>query len=414
MANQPPKEKSSKDKKDLTEWQKRNLDFLKQKEIEKKEQEKLQKDLVALKRRTLQSKEKIVREAEATSKPSQGRKGGRGRQRRPRPANHRPVAGKKVATKPQAQKKAIHTRTVKFRRRMASILVPAIIGIVLSIFFMTPFSKLKHFQVEGAKQTDSQSVVKAAGVRDEAYTISTVFDRNQIEQNIKTNDPWVKSVSIGYTFPITFTIKVKEYSIIGYAQTDQGYVPVLESGKRLDSVTASGLPDRFTTINLGNGKYLDRLIKSLTKMDKSLIKKIKVISLADSKTTKDLLKLEMYDGNTVYVPLSEIEKKLPYYPKVKKKLKGNTVVDMEVGIYATSDSNDTETSESTETGDEAENQQESEAAATTEEQAASVPATETPAAPEATEESSQPSEAATPEAGLVEPSSETEGQVLVE
>ena len=72
-------------------------------------------------------------------------------------------------------------------------------------------------------------------------------------------------------------------------------------------------------------------------MDKALISEIKVITLADSKTTPDLLNLEMQDGNTVRVPLSQIDKKLPYYDKIKGSLKDNKIVDMEVGIFATSD-----------------------------------------------------------------------------
>ena len=46
----------------------------------------------------------------------------------------------------------------------------------------------------------------------------------------------------------------------------------------------------------------------------------------------------MHDGNVVRVPLSELAKKLPYYLKIKDSLPENSIVDMEVGIYATSES----------------------------------------------------------------------------
>ena len=152
----------------------------------------------------------------------------------------------------------------------------------------------------------------------------------------------VKEAKIVYHFPNKFTIKVKEYDIVAYAQTDDGYQPILENGTHLDVVGASELPDTFLTINLSSESDIQKLIKAFSKLDKDLVSQIQIVSSANSSTTADLLLLEMHDGNTVRVPLSEIVEKLPYYTKIKGNLTETSIVDMEVGIYTTTETIESE------------------------------------------------------------------------
>ena len=85
-----------------------------------------------------------------------------------------------------------------------------------------------------------------------------------------------------------------------------------------------------------------KLIKAFSKLDKDLVSQIQIVSSANSSTTADLLLLEMHDGNTVRVPLSEIVEKLPYYTKIKGNLTETSIVDMEVGIYTTTETIESE------------------------------------------------------------------------
>ncbi|MFQ7524821.1 MAG: cell division protein FtsQ, partial [Streptococcus salivarius] len=54
-----------------------------------------------------------------------------------------------------------------------------------------------------------------------------------------------------------------------------------------------------------------------------------------TKATSDLLTIELYDGNSIRVPLSQLTVKLPYYEKIKSQLSDGSIVDMEVGLYTT-------------------------------------------------------------------------------
>ncbi|WMB28055.1 hypothetical protein N1496_09005 [Streptococcus didelphis] len=128
---------------------------------------------------------------------------------------------------------------------------------------------------------------------------------------------------------------VTEYDIIAYAQVENSFQPILENGRRVAVINKEKLPKSYLIINLENEKDIQDLIKSLTKLPDKLVKDIKSVSLANSSSTKDLLVLELHDGNTIRVPQSEIVDKLPYYLKIKKSLTQASIVDMEVGIYST-------------------------------------------------------------------------------
>lgn len=218
------------------------------------------------------------------------------------------------------------------------VIITATVILLISIFLVTPFSKKKIITVTGTSTVNQEEVIRDSGIKTSNYLFSLIFRHSIYEKNIISKNKMVKSAKFTYRFPNKLNINVKEYSIIAYAQTDDGYQPILENGTRIGLVGASELPDSFLTINLSSEKDIQKLVKAFSKLDKDLVNQIQIVSSADSATTSDLLKLEMHDGNVVRIPLSEVAKKLPYYLKIKDSLPENSIVDMEVGIYATSES----------------------------------------------------------------------------
>ena len=80
---------------------------------------------------------------------------------------------------------------------------------------------------------------------------------------------------------------------------------------------------------------IEDLVKELHKLDSKIKNNIQIINLTPTKATTDLLTIELYDGNSIRVPLSQLTTKLPYYEKIKSKLSNGCIVDMEVGLYTT-------------------------------------------------------------------------------
>ena len=331
---EPKKSQKAKSEKKsaLTEWQKRNIEFLKKKEAEKAEKKKRQEKL-RLERNpkatdTDTKAEKVEEKALTAEEKKKAKEAKKEEARKAKEAKKlQKLEVKKEKTPLQ---KAIH--------HALPVIITATVILLISIFLVTPFSKKKIITVTGTSTVNQEEVIRDSGIKTSNYLFSLIFRHSIYEKNIISKNKMVKSAKFTYRFPNKLNINVKEYSIIAYAQTDDGYQPILENGTRIGLVGASELPDSFLTINLSSEKDIQKLVKAFSKLDKDLVNQIQIVSSADSATTSDLLKLEMHDGNVVRVPLSEVAKKLPYYLKIKDSLPENSIVDMEVGIYATSES----------------------------------------------------------------------------
>lgn len=301
------KENKSESKKnpsrELTEWQRRNLEFQRKKRQQALEDKKIREKLLA---------EKLPRKKEDVKENNI----------------------KKVKVKIKRKKK---DKNFPLKFKFLSVLVASIIVFLISLFFITPFSYSKIISVTGIKYTIENSVIEASKIQSKTYLTDVLFNRKHFEDNIKKNDKWVKSAQIRYQFPNRFNIKLIEHKIIGYSQTQSGLQPVLETGAIMDAINTSELPKSYLTINLTNRNKIKRLVKELKALNEKLFKQIRSINLIDSKTTSNLLALEMEDGNTVRVPLSELSKKLPYYTKIASNLQAPAIVDMEVGLYSTTE-----------------------------------------------------------------------------
>lgn len=338
MTKKKESQKSQKDKSEkksvMTEWQKRNIEFLKKKEAEKVEKKKRQEKL-RLER--THKKEEAAEEGKTDSKAD--KKLTAEEKKKAKEAKKEEAKKAKEAKKLQKlEAKKEKTPLQKAIHHALPVLITSGLVLLISIFLVTPFSKKKVVTVSGVSVASQDEVIKDSGIKASDYVFSMILHHSTYEKNIISKNKLVKSASLKYRFPNKFDIAVKEYNIVAYAQTDDGYQPILENGTRLNVVGASELPDSFLTINLSSEKDIKTLIKAFSKLDKDLVNQIQIISSADSSTTSDLLKLEMHDGNVVRVPLSEITKKLPYYLKIKDGLPENSIVDMEVGIFATSES----------------------------------------------------------------------------
>lgn len=331
---EPKKSQKAKSEKKsaLTEWQKRNIEFLKKKEAEKAEKKKRQEKLrLERKPKATDTDTKAEKVEEKALTAEEKKKAKEAKKEEARKAKETKKIQKLEAKKEKTPlQKAIH--------HALPVIITATVILLISIFLVTPFSKKKIITVTGTSTVNQEEVIRDSGIKTSNYLFSLIFRHSIYEKNIISKNKMVKSAKFTYRFPNKLNINVKEYSIIAYAQTDDGYQPILENGTRIGLVGASELPDSFLTINLSSEKDIQKLVKAFSKLDKDLVNQIQIVSSADSATTSDLLKLEMHDGNVVRIPLSEVAKKLPYYLKIKDSLPENSIVDMEVGIYATSES----------------------------------------------------------------------------
>ncbi|KXT84515.1 cell division protein FtsQ/DivIB [Streptococcus oralis] len=332
------KNKESNPKKELSEWQKRNQEYLKKKAEEEaalaEEKEKEKQARKEANSKLLEESKKSPSESdEGTSRTSE------------EPSEKEEKSQKddlKVKEEKEKKKKEKPEKPAKPKIapvhiwRAVSILVPSVLVLLLSVYLLTPLSTIKNIEVKGNSNTQADDIKQASGIQDSDYTLALLLDKETYAERIKSNH-WIESAKINYQFPTNFTIEVKEFDIVGYYVSGEEHYPILSSGT-IDSspVNLLNLPETYLTVTFNDEQQVKDLMTGLSSIGEDIKSQIQKIELAPSKATADLLKITMLDIDEILVPLSELSKKLPYYSKIKPQLAEPSFIDMEAGIYSTS------------------------------------------------------------------------------
>ena len=337
------KKKESNQKQELSEWQKRNQEYLKKKaeeeaalaeEKEKEKQARKEANSKLLEKSKKSSSESDEEASSPSKEPSE-------KEEKSQKDDHK-VKEEKEKKKKEKKKKEKPEKPAKPKIapvhiwRAVSILVPSVLILLLSIYLLTPLSTIKHIEVKGNVQTQADEIKQVSGIQDSDYTLSLLWNKEKHAEQIKSNH-WIESAKIDYKFPTNFTIEVKEFEIVGYYVTGEDHYPILSSGT-IDSspVNLLNLPETYLTVTFNDEQQVKELITGLSTISEDIKSQIQKIELAPSKATADLLKITMQDTDEILVPLSELSKKLPYYSKIKPQLAEPSFIDMEAGIYSTS------------------------------------------------------------------------------
>lgn len=330
------KKKESNQKQELSEWQKRNQEYLKKKAeeeaalAEEKEKEK-QARKEANSKLLEESKKSSSESDEEASSPSKepSEKEEKSQKDAPKVKEEKEKKKKERPEKPAKPKIApVHIW------RAVSILVPSVLVLLLSVYLLTPLSTIKNIEVKGNSNTQVDDIKQASGIQESDYTLALLLDKETYAERIKSNH-WIESAKINYQFPTNFTIEVKEFDIVGYYVSGEEHYPILSSGTvESTPVDHLNLPETYLTVTFNDEQQVKELITGLSTISEDIKSQIQKIELAPSKATADLLKITMLDTDEVLVPLSELSKKLPYYSKIKPQLSEPSVVDMEAGVYS--------------------------------------------------------------------------------
>lgn len=330
------KKKESNQKQELSEWQKRNQEYLKKKAeeeaalAEEKEKEK-QARKEANSKLLEESKKSSSESDEEASSPSKELSE---KEEKSQKDDRKVKEGKEKKKKEKPEKPAKPKIAPVHIWRAVSILVPSVLVLLLSVYLLTPLSTIKNIEVKGNSNTQADDIKQASGIQDSDYTLALLLDKETYAERIKSNH-WIESAKINYQFPTNFTIEVKEFDIVGYYVSGEEYYPILSSGTvESTPVDRLNLPETYLTVTFNDEQQVKKLITGLSTISEDIKSQIQKIELAPSKATADLLKITMLDTDEILVPLSELSKKLPYYSKIKPQLSEPSVVDMEAGAYS--------------------------------------------------------------------------------
>ena len=219
--------------------------------------------------------------------------------------------------------------------RAIPVLVISTLIAVFSAYLLTPLAKQKIIEFSGNKNADQTLLFEKSQIQDRDYTLTTFLNRDRYLANMKAASPWVKDISMTYAFPTTFKVQVEEYQVFGYYVTEEDHYPILENGEVVETPVAAGqLPKAYLAVRFSDRELVRQFVKQLEKIPSSVCDQIEAVDLTPSKVTKDLVTLTMKDGTKVLVPVSQIKRKLPYYHQIRKLIEDDSVIDMEAGIYS--------------------------------------------------------------------------------
>ena len=206
---------------------------------------------------------------------------------------------------------------------------------LFSAYLLTPLAKQKIIEFSGNKNADQALLFEKSQIQDRDYTLTTFLNRDHYIANMKATSPWVKDISMNYTFPTTFKVQVEEYQVFGYYVTEEDHYPILENGEVVETAVATDqLPKAYLAVRFSDRELVRQFVKQLEKIPSSVRDQIEAVDLTPSKVTKDLVTLTMKEGTKVLVPVSQIKRKLPYYNQIRKLIEDDSVIDMEAGIYS--------------------------------------------------------------------------------
>ena len=219
--------------------------------------------------------------------------------------------------------------------RAIPVLVISTLIALFSAYLLTPLAKQKIIEFSGNKNADQDLLFEKSQIQDRDYTLTTFLNRDRYLANMKAASPWVKDISMTYAFPTTFKVQVEEYQVFGYYVTEEDHYPILENGEVVETPVATNqLPKAYLAVRFSDRELVRQFVKQLEKIPSSVRDQIEAVDLTPSKVTKDLVTLTMKDGTKVLVPVSQIKRKLPYYSQVRKLIEEDSVIDMEAGIYS--------------------------------------------------------------------------------
>ena len=337
--------------KELSEWQKRNQEYLKKKAEEEAAlaEEKEKERQARMGEESEKSEDKQDQKSESNPKDPESAKEDAKEKAEDSEEVKKEVSKEKSksteSTEKEKQNKKLAKKATKEKPakakipgihilRALTILFPSLLLLIVSAYLLSPYATMKDIRVEGTVQTTDDDIRQASDIQDSDYTINLLLDKAKYEEQIKSNY-WVESAQLVYQFPTKFTIKVKEYDIVAYYISGENHYPILSSGQlETSSVSLVSLPETYLSVLFNDSEQIKTFTSELAQISPELKAAIQKVELAPSKVTSDLIRLTMNDSDEVLVPLSEMSKKLPYYSKIKPQLSEPSVVDMEAGIYS--------------------------------------------------------------------------------
>lgn len=203
--------------------------------------------------------------------------------------------------------------------------------ILITVYFLSPLSKLSVIYVEGNKQLTEQDVKDQSDLEIGEYIFA--INKKQVAAHLKKNK-LVKKATVTQQGLNRIQLHIEEYQTIGYEQKDGSYYDILENGILLKNQSRKfPIGNSLLFKNFQNGSLLKSLIKEVGQLPDDVRESISEIIYEPTKTDKKHIHLFMNDGNQVQATIYSFADKMKHYPQIVSQLQEGQkgTIDLEVG-----------------------------------------------------------------------------------
>ncbi len=225
-------------------------------------------------------------------------------------------------------------RKRELRRRLTVLMTFFVLAILVTTYFISPYSKLGQVHIVGANAEDVSALVTDTNFKTNKNLLVQYFQRAKALKKMKEKNPQIKTANLKIENINQFSIKVVNYKTIAYEQEGDVYHPILENAVILKTTVAKKEDNFLIFKNFKSDKSFKNLIAAIRNLDKDITDNITNVMATPSKSNSHLITLNMKDGNQVIASTVDFKSKIIYYPKVAAQMSEKGIIDMEAGIFS--------------------------------------------------------------------------------
>lgn len=219
------------------------------------------------------------------------------------------------------------------RKRFLSIVIPFSLVLLACLYVISPLSKVTKVTVRGNQELTAKQVEQATNLKPGRYIWNTTRHPEQTLKMARQNNKQIKSLAVKITGWRSIKVTITEYPTIGLVNK-HGHLERLLSNDQ--SVPAGKHIDNFVYYS-GFEKspvHLKITAREIGELPRSIRYAISDVTYSPTDINPDRLRLQMNDGNTVYVTADELAKKMRYYPAIVSQMSGKGVINLQYGAYS--------------------------------------------------------------------------------
>ena len=227
-------------------------------------------------------------------------------------------------------------RKRSLKRNLGLILSISTLAILGLGYYISPQANVKIVQIVGANDINGTDLVHRVGIKTSDKVINYFLKSTQVTKKVSKEYPEIKSVNFNCSKVNQLTMKVTEFSTIGYLKDGDNYHKILKNGnighQQLQWEQVTQKYPLF--VGFVHKNQLQQDIKVFQSLPNDIQSQIKIINGKTARPTQIIL--VMRDGNVIIGNIDTLKDKIRYYTKIKNNLTTASLVDLEIGGFSRS------------------------------------------------------------------------------